>query len=64
MYLILWQIFSTLDLHCGFWQIPVAPGDIDKTAFTCHLGLFEFNHMPFGLCNAPSTFQRVMNRVL
>jgi len=38
--------------------------DKDKTAFTCHLGLYEFNVMPFGLTNAPPTFQRMMNKIL
>lgn len=57
-------VFSTLDLKSGFWQIPIAEEDRHKTAFTCHLGLFEYNRMPFGLTNAPATFQRVMNSVL
>ena len=51
------QNFSTLDLSAGFWQIPLKPADKEKTAFTTHCGLFEFNQMPFGLCNAPATFQ-------
>ena len=58
------RVFSTLDLKSGFWQIPIAEEDRHKTAFTCHLGLFEYNRMPFGLTNAPATFQRVMNSVL
>ncbi len=44
-------------------QTPM-PADKEKTAFTTHCGLFEFNRMPFGLCNAPSTFQRLMQTVL
>ena len=58
------KLFSTLDLKSGYWQIPVDPKDRQKTAFTCHRGLFEFNRMPFGLANAPAIFQRTMDKVL
>ena len=56
--------FSTLDLASGYWQMEVDPKDRPKTAFTCQSGLFEFNVMPFGLTNAPSSFERLMEKVL
>src|SRR5438445_110649 len=56
--------FSSIDLASGYWQIEMNEKDREKTAFTCHLGLFEFNVMPFGLKNAPPTFQRMMNEIL
>lgn len=58
------KVFSALDLKAGYWQVPVHPDDKEKTAFRCHRGHYEFNVMPFGLCNAPAVFSRLMDRVL
>uniref|UniRef100_A0A671U0X9 Gypsy retrotransposon integrase-like protein 1 n=1 Tax=Sparus aurata TaxID=8175 RepID=A0A671U0X9_SPAAU len=57
------QWFSTIDLASGYHQVPVTEQDKVKTAFCTPFGLFEFQRMPFGLCNAPSTFQRLMERM-
>jgi hypothetical protein len=56
--------FTTLDLAQGFHQIEMSTESIEKTAFSVKNGHYEYVRMPFGLKNAPSTFQRVMDNVL
>ncbi len=57
-------VFSTLDMRSGYWQMPMAPDSIEKTAFITHRGQFEWLRVPFGLTTAPPQFQRAMNQVL
>jgi transposase InsO family protein len=56
--------FTTMDLLSGFWQVMIKPEHRHKTAFITMRGLYEFAVMPFGLCNAPATFQRLMDAVI
>ncbi|GJT16526.1 reverse transcriptase domain-containing protein [Tanacetum coccineum] len=54
------EYYCFLDVFSGYFQIPIDPKDQEKTTFTCPYGMFTYRRMPFGLCNAPGTFQRCM----
>ena len=57
------MVFSKFDMKIGFWQIQIIESDRYKTAFTTTFGHYKWNVMPFGLKNAPSEFQNIMNDI-
>jgi len=58
------QYFYTFDLSKGYWQVPMTEEDKAFTAFVTHKGLHQFKVMPFGLVNAPASFNRIMRKLL
>ncbi|KAG6935318.1 hypothetical protein G0U57_015158, partial [Chelydra serpentina] len=58
------QFISTLDLTKGYWQVPLDESAKERSAFITHVGLYEFNVLPFGLRNAPATFQKLVDSLL
>ena len=58
------RLFTTLDALWGYWQVPIAESDRDKTTFTSYMGTFRCKRMPFGLRNASATFQRALDIIL
>ena len=57
-------MFTTIECNSGYWQIPVAKQDLDKTTSTSQFGTYRFKRMLFGLKNAPATFQRAIDIIL
>lgn len=58
------RFFSQIDFSSGFWQIPLETKSKEYTAFRTEDGHYQFRRMPFGLCNAPASFQRMVNALL
>jgi len=58
------RYISIVDLAKGYWQVPVVKEDRHKMAFVTNNGLYQLKVMPFGLCGAPATFQRMMDQVI
>ena len=57
-------VFSKIDLKLGYWQMPICPRDIQRTAFKTRWGLYEYLVMPFGVTNAPVQFMGMMKDIL